>query len=59
MLALLQLSTNQDLNTDVTKQYLFKSSLNIVLNMQKACKEADSKMKWQVSIPADIFSCED
>lgn len=55
----MQLSTIQGLNADMTKQYLFKSGLNIVLNTQKASKEAGSKLKWQVSIPADIFCYKD
>lgn len=51
---IVQVNTIQGLNADV---YLFKSGLNIVLNMQKASKEA--KLNWQVSIPADIFCCKD
>lgn len=50
-----ELSAIQGLNADATKHYLFKCGLNLVLNVQKGSKEVDSKLKWQVSISADIF----
>lgn len=39
-----ELSAIQGLNADVTKRYLFKCGLNVVLNMQKGSKEAGSKL---------------
>lgn len=50
-----ELNAIQGLNADATKHYLFKCGLNVVLNVQKGSKEVGSKLKWQVSISADIF----